>query len=104
MIVSADASVSDVWVEDASIAAAYLQLQAEALGLGSCWIQVRNRMFDDETTAGDEVKRLFNMDDEQQVLCVITIGYKDEDRKPADPEKLRWEKVHIGVWNDLTED
>lgn len=104
VIVSADASVSDVWVEDASIAAAYLQLQAEALGLGSCWIQVRNRMFDDETTAGDEVKRLFNIAPEQQVLCVITIGYKDEDRKPADPEKLRWEKVHIGVWNDLTED
>lgn len=98
VVVSADASVSDVWVEDASIAAAYIQLQAEALGLGSCWIQVRNRMHDEEYTAADVVKRLFAMPDEQQVLCVITIGYKDEERKPADPEKLLWEKVHIGAW------
>ena len=78
----------------------YIQLQAEALGLGSCWIQVRNRMLDEETSASDAVKRMFNLPDEQQVLCVISIGYKDEERKPADPEKLRWEKVHIGVWND----
>ena len=100
VIVSADVMVSDVWVEDASIAAAYIQLQAEALGLGSCWIQVRNRMLDEETSASDAVKRMFNLPDEQQVLCVISIGYKDEERKPADPEKLHWEKVHIGVWND----
>lgn len=98
VVVSADASVSDAWVEDASIAATYIQLQAEALGLGSCWIQVRNRMCDDECTASEMVKQMFGMDDEQQVLCVISIGYKDEMRKPADSDKLCWEKVHIGSW------
>lgn len=100
VVVSADATVSDVWVEDASIAAAYIQLQAEALGLGSCWIQVRNRICDETTTASDAVKQMLGIDDEQQVLCVIAIGHKGEERKPADPEKLCWEKVHIGVWND----
>lgn len=98
VVVSGDASASDAWVEDASIAATYIQLQAEALGLGSCWIQVRNRMCDDYTSAGDMVKQMFDIDEQQQVLCVISIGYKDEVRKPADPEKLCWEKVHIGKW------
>ena len=43
VVVMGDVTVTDVWVEDASIAAAYMQLQAEDLGLGSCWCQVRNR-------------------------------------------------------------
>ncbi len=44
VVVMGDVTVTDVWVEDASIAAAYMQLQAEDLGLGSCWCQVRNRL------------------------------------------------------------
>ena len=38
IVVAADPTISDPWVEDASIAAAFMQLQAEDLGLGSCWI------------------------------------------------------------------
>ena len=98
IVVSADPSKSDVWVEDASVAATFIQLQVEALGLGSCWIQLRNRMHDNETTASEFVKQLLNLPGEQQVVCVISIGHKDEIRKPVDPEKLKWEKVHIGPW------
>ena len=36
VVVAADPTLTDPWVEDASIAAAYMQLQAEDLGLGSC--------------------------------------------------------------------
>ena len=77
-----------------------MQLQVEALGLGSCWIQVRNRMCDQDETASECVKSILNMDGAQQVLCVITIGHKDEARKPANPDKLKWEQVHVGVWKD----
>jgi nitroreductase len=34
--------------------------------------------------------------EEYEVLSVISIGYPDEERKPYDPEKLQWEKVHVG--------
>lgn len=40
VVVTADPLLSDVWIEDASIASIYLQLQAEDMGLGSCWVQV----------------------------------------------------------------
>lgn len=100
VVVSANPEKSDVWVEDASVAAAFMQLQVEALGLGSCWIQVRNRMHDNETTASEFVKQMLNMPAEQQVVCVLSIGHKDELRKPVDLEKLKWEKVHVGRWND----
>ena len=43
VVVMADPLASDVWIEDASIASIMIQLQAEDLGLGSCWIQVRER-------------------------------------------------------------
>ena len=35
IVVSANPSISDVWVEDASIASSYIQLQAESFGLGT---------------------------------------------------------------------
>jgi len=34
-----DPMQNDCWVEDGSIAAISMQYQAEALGLGSCWVQ-----------------------------------------------------------------
>ena len=43
IVVTADPMASDVWIEDASVAAIMIQLQAEDLGLGSCWVQVRER-------------------------------------------------------------
>lgn len=98
IVVAADSSVSDVWVEDASIAAAYMQLQAEALGLGSCWIQIRNRFSGDDEPAEDYVKALLDIPPEIPVLCIITLGHKDEQRRPFSPDKLLWERVHIGKW------
>lgn len=51
VVVLADPLASDVWIEDASIASIYIQLQAEDLGLGSCWIQVRERFTSDDVPA-----------------------------------------------------
>lgn len=36
IVVTGDETVSDVWVEDVSIAMSFIMLQAESLGLGSC--------------------------------------------------------------------
>ena len=41
IVVIADGQKSDVWVEDASIVSILIQLEAEKLGLGSTWIQLR---------------------------------------------------------------
>jgi nitroreductase len=36
---------SDVWIEDTSIATTIIHLLSEALELGSCWIQIRERKY-----------------------------------------------------------
>lgn len=43
IVVCADPSKADTWVEDAAIAATFLHLAAADLGLGSCWVQIRLR-------------------------------------------------------------
>lgn len=94
IVVVADPEKSDVWYEDASIAATFIQLQAEDLGLGSCWVQVHNREKDENQTAEDYVKTLLNIPENLRVLNMVAIGYKNEERKPYDEEKLQYEKIH----------
>ena len=98
IIVTADPLASDVWIEDASIASIMIQLQAEDLGLGSCWIQVRGRFGAMDEPAEDFVRETLGIPEEMGVLCILSIGHKDEERKPFDEEKMMWEKVHIGKW------
>ena len=94
ILIVADPSKSDVWYEDASIASTFIQLQAEDLGLGSCWVQVHNREKDDQQTAEDYVKNLLDIPQNLRVLNMVAIGYKNEDRKPYDEEKLQYDKIH----------
>ena len=61
VVVLANVMESDVWVEDASIASIYMQLQAEDLGLGSCWCQIRNRQMEDDTDAAQYVRGLLDV-------------------------------------------
>lgn len=99
IIVLADPLISDVWIEDSSIASIMMQLQAENLGIGSCWVQIRERYTDTDTPSDEYIKELFDIPMQLQVLSVIAFGYKAQERAPFDEEKLQWEKVHIGKFN-----
>ncbi len=95
VVVLADPLLSDVWIEDAAIASLMLQLQAEDLGLGSCWVQVRERFTADGTSSGDYVRELLGIPLPLQVVSIIAVGHKGMERKPFNEDHLQWEKVHI---------
>ena len=95
VVVLADPLKSDVWMEDAAIASIYMQLQAEDLGLGSCWVQVVERMHNDTETSNDYVHGILDIPRQLQVVSIIAIGHKAIERKPFDEEHLQWEKIHI---------
>lgn len=101
IVVAIDPSKTEPWIEDASVAATLMLLQAADLGLGGCWIQVRDRYAADGTPADEIVRELLNIPDEYPVVCILTFGHKDEERKPIDTSKLLWEKVHIGTWKNV---
>lgn len=101
IVIVADTNKSDVWIEDASIAAIIMQLQAHDLGLGSCWIQVYNRQKDENTSAEEYIRKLLNIPDHYAVLNIVSIGYPNEERKPYEVEKLAIEKIHTECFTNL---
>ena len=98
VVVVADPLASDVWIEDASIASIYLQLQAEDMGLGSCWVQVRERFTASGMPSGEYVHEVLDIPLQLQVLSVIAIGHKGMERKPFNEDNLQWEKIHINKY------
>ena len=95
IVVTADPLASDVWIEDASIASIMIQLQAEDLGLGSCWVQVRERFTATGMPSDEFVHGILDIPLQLQILSVIAIGHKGMERKPFNEEHLQWEKIHI---------
>ncbi|MBQ8673978.1 MAG: nitroreductase family protein [Bacteroides sp.] len=98
VVVTADPLASDVWIEDAAIASIYLQLQAEDLGLGSCWVQVRERYAATGMSSDEYVHGVLDIPLQLQVLSIIAIGHKGMERKPFNEEHLQWEKIHLNKY------
>lgn len=95
VVVCGEPDVSDCWIEDGSIAATALQLEATDLGLGSCWIQIRGRERADGMTAEQFVRQTLGLPETSSVLCIISIGYPAEDKAPRDAGSLPWDRLSV---------
>ncbi len=95
IVVVADPDVTDVWIEDASITALLLQLQAHAMGLGSCWVQLRQRFSKSGIKSGEYVKKLLDMPENMAVEAMIALGYPQEEKSSHREEDLPWNKVSV---------
>jgi nitroreductase len=98
IVVCADTTKSDVWVEDCSIAAIIIQLAAVSQGLGSCWAQIRNRQHDDETSADTYIRELLGLPVYMQVECVLGIGHPAEKKEALSADKLQHDKIKYNRW------
>lgn len=94
VIVIADKDVSDTCIEDTSIAITYMQLEAERLDLGSCWVQIRMRQTKDEKDSEGYIRNVFDIPERFLVEAVVVFGYKDEEKQPHQIEELEITKVH----------
>jgi nitroreductase len=99
IVVIANTEKSDVWIEDASIAGALIHLTAHSMGIGSCWIQVRERMRSDKSKAEDYVKKVLNIPEVYSVECIIAAGYADEAKKPYEDSDLMYNKIHFNQFD-----
>lgn len=98
IVVCADSTKSDVWVEDCSIAAIIIQLTAVSLGLGSCWAQIRDRQHDYEITAEGYIQNLLGLPEHIKVECILGIGYPAEQKEPVSAESLQNDKIRNNRW------
>lgn len=95
VVVAADPLHDDCYVEDCSIAAVTMQYAAEAMGLASCWVQVRGRRLSDGTASADVVRGILGIPDTVEVVCVVGFGHRAHPAVPHDDESLPWEQIHI---------
>jgi nitroreductase len=95
IVVCGDPKISDVWIENASIASIYIHLAAASLGLGSCWIQIRRREHDDSRSSEAYIADVLNLPTHMKVLSIIAIGYPDENKPPQPRDGLAWDRVFV---------
>ncbi len=93
VVICADETESDVWIEDCSIASIILQFTGQSLGLGSCWIQIRKRMHNDAVTAEDYVKDVLGLSEQMRVESIVAFGYPAERKPPIPKSELEYHKI-----------
>ena len=101
--VCGDEAVSDVWIEDCAIAAFILHLTAHSLGLGSCWVQIRNRRHSAAQPAEDYVRELLNIPDRLRVLALVAIGFPAETKPPRPQPDLKSGKIFFNRFGQKRE-
>lgn len=84
VVVICDVSKGELWIEDASVAAAFLLLAAEEEGLGACWNQIRGRS-GRKSTSSEEIRQLLGIPSRYEVLCIVSLGHKLAQPRPRSP-------------------
>lgn len=94
VVVIADKEKSDTIVEDSSIAMMNMELEAAALGIGNCWIQVRGRDAEDGTTSEEYLRGILNFPENFACQSVLSLGYAEKMPRQRELDKLKFEKIH----------
>lgn len=68
----------ELWIEDASVASAYILLAAESLGAGACWIHMRGRS-GHTGTSEEDIRDLLGIPSYYHVLNAVSLGMKKKD-------------------------
>ncbi|MBQ1545239.1 MAG: nitroreductase family protein [Clostridia bacterium] len=90
--------LSDTCIEDSSSVLTQMHLMASALGLGSCWLQIRLRPADDGTDAAEFVRSVIDYPENMELEAFLVLGHPAEFPAPHDPEAVPFEKVHYETW------
>ncbi len=75
-------------IRDTAIAVEHMVLQAESMGLSTCWVAY----FDQ-----DEIRPALNIPSDKYVVAVLVVGYGEEE-PPARPRKPLADMVHFEMW------
>ena len=101
IVVLGDGTKSDVWVEDCSIASIVAHLTAHSLGLGSCWIQIRNRPHSEKQSAEAYVQGLLHVPGHLRVESIISVGHPAEAKPPVPKEQLDYGRIGYNGYGEL---
>lgn len=74
---------------------AYMHLASDAMGLGSCWVQMRTR----EDVNGDDLESVlqerFDIPKHMKPLAILALGNITNNPKKLKQRQVDWQKVHM---------
>ncbi|MDR1617207.1 MAG: nitroreductase family protein [Syntrophomonadaceae bacterium] len=100
VVVLSDPQISDVWIENSSIAAIIVHLTAASMNIGSCWIQIRNRFNRDDVSSEKYVREVLNIPDRYRVGVIIAAGYADEQKAAHVEDPFPNDKVFLNIYGN----
>lgn len=89
-----DTTKAGTWIEDGSIAGYTIQLKAHEMGLGSCWLQLRDRFSPNDEPSDELFAKIVGLPENYKVLCFIALGYADEEKPSYTEKDIDFSKVH----------
>ena len=93
VVVIADKDKSDTFVEDSCVAMMNMELVATSLGVGNCWIQVRNRDAEDDTPSENYLRGILNFPENFSCQAILSLGYPAKTPRARELDKLNFDKI-----------
>lgn len=94
IVVLGDEDQTDVWIEDCSNVILTMHYMASSLGLGSCWIQGRNRTAPDHTTTEKYVRNILHFPSNMHLEAILSLGHINNPLPPKEISQDLLKKVH----------
>lgn len=95
IVLAANSELVDVWVEDCASAMTQMHLMADALGLGSCWLQVRLRKAPDGIAdTQDVIREQLGIPENYSIMAILTLGMPASHPGAKAVDDLPLEKIH----------
>lgn len=82
-----------LWIEDCSLVAGLVYLEATNQGLGTCWIQVREMKTAEGKDTEEEVKKIIGAPKGVQILCLMPLGYPAESLPEHSEKEFERKKI-----------
>ncbi len=98
IVVVGNTEATDVWTEDCSIAMAQMHLMADALGVGSCWVQGRLRPSANGGTADEVVRELLHIPQQYALEAILCLGMPKSHPQAHEESELLVERIHREVF------
>ena len=85
---------SPQWIEDCSIAAEAIYIEATNQDLGTCFCQI----LDPKTHNEEYVRQLIKAPKDVRILCLMPLGYPAEVKSEHTEEEFEKSKIHYEKW------
>ena len=84
--------------DDCAIASTIIQLKAHDLGLGTCWIQIKDKVNEKGVPTSDIIREILGIPQEIHVNNMISLGYPSEVRDEYTEKDANMTLVHYNKY------